>query len=140
MALKIKISKADYEKLVKPVQSEYIEKDGEYFLDVEGGIKDEAALLRAKEHEKDLRKASDKRVKELESELATLTEERDNMLRGSIPKADAEKLEKSWQEKLAKKEKELTEQIQKRDGSLSTLLVDNTAAQIAGKFQSPPLC
>ena len=53
MALKKKISKADYEKLADHLKAEYVERNGDYILDLE----DDGALERAKEHEKELRKA-----------------------------------------------------------------------------------
>lgn len=50
---------------------------------------------------------------------------------------DVSALEKSWQEKLAKREQDLTAQITSLTGNLNGLLVDNVAAKMAGELALP---
>jgi len=128
VALKKKISKADYEKLADHLKSEYVEKNGDYILDLE----DDGALERAKEHEKELRKAAEAKAKELENKLAELSDA------GARSRGDIEALDKSWGEKLAAREKELTEKLSKRDSHLKGTLVDAVAQQIASKISTAP--
>lgn len=128
MALKKKISKADYEKLADHLKTEYVERNGDYILDLE----DDGALERAKEHEKELRKAAEAKSKELEAKLAELSDA------GARSRGDVEALDKSWSEKLAAREKEFGEKLAKRDAHLKGTLVDAVAQQIAAKISTSP--
>jgi len=130
MALKKKISKADFEKLPDHFKTEYVEKGGEYHLDLDD--EESGALLRAKDREKELRKAAEAKAKELEEKLAGF-EEGDARKRGDIAT-----LEKSWQAKLADTEKALTEKLSKKDAYLKNTLVDSVAQQIASKISTSP--
>ena len=71
MAMKFRVTKTELEKLAPHYQSEYIEKDGAYILDVEGG-EDTGALKRAKDREKAARIAAETKLNEVEGELDTL--------------------------------------------------------------------
>jgi len=136
--LKKTLTAEDHKKLSVELQKEYVA-DGEGFkIDVEGGFEDPAALKRAKDHEKEQRKAAETNAKNLQDQLSALTEERDNLLRGAIPKADVEKLETSYKTKLATREKELTAQIENLSGNFNTLLVDNVAKNLAAKISTVP--
>ena len=130
MALKKKISKADHEKLPDHFKAEYIEKGGEFHLDLDD--EESGALLRAKDREKELRKAAETKAKELEERLAEL-EGTDARKRGDI-----ETLEKSWKSKLAETEKALTERLANKDAYLKNTLVDSVAQQIASKISTSP--
>lgn len=127
--------------LPDPIKAEYKQgDDGKYHLDVEGldehpGI---GALKRAKDYEKSERQKLAKMVSDLQAQLEAITEERDNILKGAIPKSDVEKLEGSYKEKLAKREKELLEQIGALTGNLQTMLVDNVAQSMASKISKAP--
>ena len=128
MALKKKLTKADYEKLSEALKGEYIEKDGAYVLDLE----EDDALFRAKEHEKEARKAAEAENRELRAKLAEMGDI-DAKKRGDI-----ETLEKSWQKKLGDRETELTSQIAKRDAYLRNTLVDAKANELAAKISTSP--
>jgi hypothetical protein len=137
MALKQKVTADEFSKLVPALQGEY-KQDGEgYSLDIIG-YEDPSKVLAAKNHERDQRKLAEQSVRDLTKQLEDLTAERDGMLAGSIPKADAEKLQKSWETKLANKEKELTGQIEAANASLQKLLVDNVAQSIASDISTAP--
>ena len=114
--------------------------DGRYYLDIEGIDEhpDIGALKRAKDYEKAERQKLAAKLKEVQASLEALTEERDNILKGALPKADVEKLEESWKQKLAKREQELTEQINNLNGHLQRILVDNVAQQIATEISKAP--
>lgn len=131
MALKKKLTKAEYEKLSEHIKAEYIE-DGEGFrLDVEGD-EDNGALKRAKDRESQLRRDAEKKLSELEAEL------------GEIKGNDARKngdiatLEKAW----AKKTEDLKAEYEAKLGKLTShtqkQLVDNVATQIATKISNAP--
>lgn len=114
--------------------------DGKFHLDVEG-IDDHpgvGALKRAKDYEKSERQKAAKQLSDLQTQLDALTEERDGILKGAIPKVDVEKLENSYKEKLNKREKELSDQIGALTGNLQTMLVDNVAQSIAIKISRAP--
>ena len=130
MALKKKISKADYEKLPEALRAEYVEKDGAFVLDLDD--EESGALLRAKDREKELRKAAEAEAKELREKLAGF-EDGDARKRGDIAT-----LEKSWQGKLAETEKVLTEKLSKKDDYLRRTLVDAKANELAVKISTSP--
>lgn len=130
MALKKKLSKADYEKLADHLKPEYVEKNGDYHLDLDD--EESGALLRAKDREKELRKEAEAKAKELEARLAEI-EGTDARKRGDI-----ETLEKSWKSKLAETEKALLEKLGKKDNYLKSTLVDNVAQQLASKISTSP--
>jgi len=139
MAIKRIITKAEFDKLSADLKKEYKAEEGgeNYTLDLEG-YEDPAALKRAKDHEKEQRKAAEKTAKDLQDQLAALTEERDGLLKGAIPKADVEKLENSYKSKFTAREKELNAQIEAANGSLQRLLVDNVAQTLATKISKSP--
>jgi hypothetical protein len=140
MALKKKITKAEFDKLSKDLQSEYVE-DGEgYRLDVDGE-EDTGALKRAKDRETQLRKDAEKKAKELEDKLAEIDGN------DARKKGDIETLEKQWKEKHQKEIEKLktehetekttlTERIGKYEGNIKKQLVDNVALQLATKLNS----
>lgn len=107
--------------------------DGKFYLDVEGveNHPNVGALKRAKDREVE-------ESKTLRTQLATLTEERDGMLKGNVPKADVDKLEASYKAKLADTEKVLKSQLAGAESSLNTLLVENVAQRIATEISTSP--
>jgi hypothetical protein len=136
MALKAILESLDG--LPDAIKSEYKKgEDGKYHLDVEGG-EDTGALKRAKDYEKSTRQKVEKELADTKAQLEALTEERDGILKGAIPKGDVEKLEGSWKQKLEKREKELTDQLSALNGSLQTMLVDNVAQGLASKISKSP--
>jgi hypothetical protein len=136
MALKFKIKSLDG--LAEEVAKLYTkDSDGGFKLEVEG-IEDTSALKSAKDHEKQQRKEAEAKVKQLSDELATLTEERDGLLKGAIPKGDVDKLEASWKGKLTKRENELTAELTKVRGGLEKVTLESTATAIATKISTAP--
>jgi hypothetical protein len=117
---------------------------GKYFLKIEGigeGSDHPAvlglvsALQRHTKGEAEA-KAAAARAKE---EAEALALEKENLLKGTVPKDNITALEKSYQEKLTKRETELTGQVGQRDGVIRTLLVDDVARAIATSMAKEPI-
>jgi len=136
MALKKKITKADYDKLKEGVQENYIEDgDGGYKLDLEGE-QDNEALKRAKDRETQLRKDAEKKAKELEDKLADI--EGDDARKSGdidlITKSMTAKHQKEIEKLKADFETEKTglgEQLGKFQAHTKKQLIDNYALQLA---------
>lgn len=112
----------------------YEETDDGYQLKVDG-LEDTGALKRAKDREKAEAKKAKERADRLEQELSEVRQEiEDAKHSGAKKSGDVEALEKSWQEKLAKREAELTAQIESLSGSITTMTVDNVAMQLASEL------
>ena len=116
------------------LHSFYEEKDGSFVLQVDG-LEDTGALKRAKEHEKEARKASDAKAAEYKNQIeeleAKLNDIQDD---GARKNGDIEALEKSWSKKLSDRETELTGAIAILEGNLEELLVDNVAGRMAAEL------
>lgn len=138
MALKRNITAAQFEKLSAELQAEYKKIGDTYEIDIEGGFEDTGALKRAKEHEAKARKEAEKKAADAEAELETLRADREEMLRGNVPKADVEKLEKSLLEKHAKELAKRDAVIAERERELTGSLVDNVATSLASEISSAP--
>lgn len=134
MSLKYKVKSLDG--IDKNLHGFYEEKDGEFVLKVEG-LDDGAELKRAKDHEKRARQDAERKLAEVLPQLEALTEERDGLLKGTIPKGDVDRLEASWKDKLAKREAALTGELDGLKGSLNTLLVDSVATKLASELAVP---
>lgn len=139
MALKRIITKDEHAKLPDAFKAEYKADDkGENFVLDLSDYEDPAALKRAKDHEKTARKTAEDALKAAQDQLTALTDERDNLLKGAIPKGDVDKLETSYKTKLATREKELSDQITARESQLQTILVDGEAIKLASKISTSP--
>lgn len=143
MALKSVLDKLDG--LPADVSKEYKKgEDGKFHLDVEdfdahpSALKLKEGFKTAKDHEKNARQAAETKLKEIQTTLDTLTEERDGLLKGAIPKGDVDKLENSYKTKLATREKELTGQIEGLSAQLNEMLVDNVAHSMASEISTAP--
>jgi hypothetical protein len=133
MALKRKITKAEFDKLSEAIKLEYIEDGDSYRLDVDGGSdEDTGALKRAKDREVQLRKEAEKKARELEDRLGEI--EGDDARK----KGDIATLEKSWQSKLEKQREEYDAKLSKLTGHTTKSLVDNVAMSIAAKLSKAP--
>lgn len=133
------ITAAAFAKLTAPLQAEY-KKDSEgdnYTLDLTD-YEDPVKLKQAKDHERDQRKLAEKASKDLQTKLDELTEERDGLLSGAIPKGDVQKLEQSYKDKMTKRETELNAQITAAHGTLQKVLVDNVATAMAAEISTSP--
>lgn len=117
----------------------YAEKEGGGFQLQVDGVEDTSALKRAKDHEKEARKAAEDKARELSDQLAEIQkkakEAEDDKARKS---GDTEALENSWKEKLANRETELSGQIDSLKGEVQNLLVDSKAAALAAEISSAP--
>jgi uncharacterized protein YejL (UPF0352 family) len=129
MAMKKKITKAEFDKLADHFKSEYNEIDGNYILDVTGE-EDTGALKRAKDREKAARIAAENKLSEIEGELDTLKND---------PKArDVKSLEASWLEK-HKKEIDLKDaSIAKLSDFAKATLADSVALSLAKEISTSP--
>lgn len=143
MALKKIVTKEEFAKLPKAVQAEYKADgdDGEnYTLEVEGGFDTGLTeMKRAKDAEVKQHNAAKKKIEELTTQLAALETEKTEMLKGVIPKGDAEKLESSYKTKLAALEKEKGDLISGLEGNLRRILVDGEASKIAAELSDSPV-
>lgn len=139
MALKKKITKAEYDKLKEGVKENYIEDgDNGYKLDLEGE-QDNEALKRAKDRETQLRKDAEKKAKELEDKLLDI--EGDDARKSGdidlITKSMTSKHEKEIAKLKLDFETEktgLTEKLGKFETHSKKQLVDNVALQLATKL------
>lgn len=111
--------------------------DGKFHLEVEGG-EDTGALKRAKDYEKKERQKAEKALKDAQEAADALQSELDELHAGAVPKGDVEKLRKSYEDRLAKREKELNDELTGANGVINTLLVDNVASGLATKLAAKP--
>lgn len=130
MALKLKISKADFGKLPADIQAEYDADGDSYKLNVDG-LEDTGALRRAKDREAQGRKDAEARANELQAELDAL---------GMDPKkkADIAALERSWGEKLEQQKAGDKAKIDKHEAYIKSLLVDGAAEKMAREISTSP--
>lgn len=130
--LKLKIKSLDE---VDESQQSLYEKDGDEFsLQVEG-LPDVGALKRAKDHEVELRKATNEKLSELTAKYqkleAKISEGEDA---GNREKGDVGALEKSWQDKFQKQEDAHKAKVKGLESNLQAILVDNKALEMAGSI------
>lgn len=112
----------------------YEKTDDGYQLKVDG-LEDTGALKRAKDREKQAAKEAKERAEQLESDLKEIRKEMEaSKHKGAKESGDIEALEKSWQEKLSKREQELMGEIDALKGSVTTMTVDNVAMQLASEL------
>lgn len=134
MKLKKKVKSLD--EVQEQYRDLYVEKDGEFVLEVDGE-EDTGALKRAKDHEKKRRQDAEQKTRELEEQMADLQEQL-NDLNGQKDDKDKSGIEKKWQDKYNKREKELTDQLDSLNKEINTLLIDNVADQIAADLSDSP--
>lgn len=124
MALKKKITKAEFDKLSDAIKGEYKADGDEYKLDLDGD-EDVTALKNAKEHEKAARKKAEKELKEAQERLEAIEEEK-NKGAGNV-----EALEKSWKTKLETKEAEAKAKVDKLTAALTNKIIGGEAQKLA---------
>lgn len=128
MALKKKLTKAEFDALPSAFQAEYKAVGENFMLDIEG---DDGIDWKAKrEIEADHRKKAEKKVE-------TVQEELDNVRRGAIPKDDVEALETSWKTKVTDTENRYKGELAERDNTINNLTVNTTAKDVASMFLAP---
>lgn len=127
------------------LKSEYTKgANGKFYLSITGidDHPDVGALKRAKDHEKAERQKAAQKAKEqidaLQSKFDALESDRNEMLKGAIPKADVDKLETSYKEKLANIEAEKNAKIDALNGSIQTMMVGNVAQTMASEISTSP--
>lgn len=133
MALKYEVE--DVSELDEAVQKLYTKADdGKYRLEVEG-IDDGAELKEALRKEREDRKAAKSKLKELEDEKERMEQEAEEAKRKAAEKnGDVESLNKSWQEKIDKIEKEKQDKIAELEGTLTQLTSGQTATKMASEI------
>lgn len=133
--LKLKIDKTAHTALPADIQKEYKAEGDGFVLDTDVAFEDVTPLKNALAQEKEHRKKATEKVKELETNVATLTDEKEKLEARAKPAGD---LEKSWQAKLEKLEAAAKERETALSKQLNTMLVDNVALQMATEISSAP--
>lgn len=138
MALKSILESLDG--LSEDVKKEYTEKDGKFYLDIEGldehpGV---GALKRAKDHEKSLRQKAEGKVTELENTLTEKETEIEGLRTGAVPKDDVNALKTSYETKLSTKEAEFNEKYGKLNGLVEKHMLDGKALEMATAISTVP--
>ncbi len=128
MALKKKVTKAEFDGLAEGVKLCYKVSGDEFVIDIEGDDGTDWQLKR--QIEADHRKKA-------ETKITVLQEELDNLRRGAIPKDDVAALEKSWGDKLVARETELKGEIDLLTGAIGNTTVKHVATEISQMFLAP---
>lgn len=132
MAIKLKLTKEEFEKLSKDIQEEYSEKDGAYVLDVDG-YEDPAELRRARDRERAEKKA-------LKQELEDLRKKRtDDDNDDARKEKDIARLEKLWKEEQEKTKQASEQKIAALRKTISENTISAAADSIASLFTTPTL-
>lgn len=138
MAVKRKISKAEFDALSDDKKEFYIEnkdRKGEYILDMDADFNKELTdALETVKGERDTLKAKNG---ELTSELAT-EKAKKQPADGSVTKDDHEAIVKSLNTKLADADKKHGEVVAKKDKFIKNTLIDAKAMEIASKISKAP--
>lgn len=122
------------------VAKEYEEKDGKFYLIIEGldahpGV---GALKRAKDHEKELRRKAEEKLAEFEDKLTQKENEIEGLRTGAIPKGDVEALESSYKKKLKDREDELTGKYDNLQRLVNKTFIDAEALKLATEISTVP--
>lgn len=138
------------ETVPEAIHSLYVEKDGKFILDVDGGIPDVTGLKSALESERLEKKAEQKARKELEAKVADVDIEKYKDLLAKADKAEEDRLKAAgehqkladrqlelrdaeWKRQLSTKEQELEEERKRVDSYKARALDDQIRAAINGK-------
>lgn len=132
MALKKKISKADFEKLDEAVQGLYTLKGTSYILDVED---DESEIKDALEKERRDHKEAKRKLQEVEDAKKAAEEAAEEAKRQAAEKnGDVDAINKSWQAKLDKQKETYENQISTLNSSIESLTVGSTSTSLAAEL------
>lgn len=131
MALKSKITKAEFDKLHKSIQAEYFADGDDYSLDVEGA-EDTGALKRAKDRETQKRKEAEEAAREAQEKLDAIDND------DARKKGDIETLEKKWTSDLQAEKDAHAATETKYQTAFKTQMIDNAAAAMAAKISKVP--
>lgn len=129
MALPLKVEKI--EDVEEAFRSMYVEKDGIYYLDVEG-LPDTAPLEESiKKLEAKNKELIDNNKKEAQKRKAQEDEAEQARAEAAKKSGDVDALEKSWQAKFSAREKELLDQLEIERGRTNKATIGNTVKSIA---------
>lgn len=134
--MKLKIQLDNLEGLDSAIAALYEEREGKYYLQLEG-YEDPAALKRAKDHEKRLRKDAEDAARGLQTKIDELTEELEEAKKKK-GKNDTDALEQSYKDKIEKLKTDHATELGKREAQISKLLVDNVAETMAAELSDAP--
>lgn len=138
MALKRIITEEEFNNLADHYKEEYKKVGDNYQLDL-SDYEDPAELKRAKDREKEAARIAKQEAKELKEKLDEIQRQRDEDDHNNKKKTgDVEALEKSWQEKLTKSERDFAQKLENVQGQLRERLVDNEAQRIAAEISTSP--
>lgn len=138
MALKSILESLDG--LSEDIKKEYTEKDGKFYLDLEGLDDHPAvgALKRAKDHEKGLRQTAEGKLREAEDKATQLESTIEELRTGAIPKDDVAALKNSYEQKLAAKETEFTQKYGTLQSQIEKVMLDSAALAMATELSTAP--
>lgn len=138
MALKSVLASLDG--LAADIAKEYTEKDGKFYLDIEGVDEHPAvgALKRAKDHEKSLRQTAETKLRETEDKLTEKETEIEGLRSGAVPKSDFEALKKSYDDKLKEKQTEFDGKYNKLNTLVEKHMLDGKALELATEISTVP--
>ncbi|AWS52564.1 hypothetical protein [Providencia rettgeri] len=124
------LTKEEFDALTDEQKAFYKESGGNYQLQIEGmpDIPDVSGLQKKVDELLSEKKSEQEKRRQAEEAAKKAAEEQ------ARKNGDIESLEKSWAEKLKARESELLVQLQEKDTSLHTLLVDNVAQTLATKL------
>lgn len=132
--MKLNISKEEYEGLSESLQKEYAANDDGFQLKVDG-LEDTGALKRAKDHEKEARKAAETKAREYEESMKALQSQLEELKDGdSRKKGDIEAIEKSYQKKIAEMEAKAKDESTRLTEALKKNTVDAAARSLASEL------
>lgn len=138
--MKLKAVLETLEGLPEALKASYTEKDGKFYLDIEGVDEHPSvgALKRAKDHEKALRQAADeaKRAAEDRANAAETTVE--ELRTGAIPKSDVEALKASYTTKAAAQQAAYDAKFSVLQSQVERTLLDSTALRVAAEISTVP--
>lgn len=134
--MKYQMNKEEFDQLPEAFQTEYVEKDGEYVLNIEGG-EDTGALKRAKDHEKGRRQKAETKATELESKLADLQEQLEGLDDPGRNKGD-DKLRIKLEQKVKELETSLTTREAELFGEIKRLTSEAQADMLAMELSDSP--
>lgn len=129
--MKIRISKAEYDALSDALKLIYVVDGDAYKLPLSEG-EDPGALRRALDREKLETKAAKETLATAQAELDALK------IEPARKTGDIAVLEKSWGDKLIKRENELNQQIATLKKSLESTLIDHATATVVGAITAKP--
>lgn len=131
MALKLKITKAEYDALPDAIKTEYKADGDSYSLDV-SGIEDTGALRRANDRLKQEKEDAEKARREAQQKLDALGDD------AARKAGDIATLEKSWQDKMQTEVSKRDATIAAFRAGLQTAAVNELAGQLASKLSDHP--